>query len=346
MIRLSGIGKSFPGVVAPVLHDVTLEIGRGEIFGVIGASGAGKSTLVRLINLLERPTRGRIEVDGADVTEAQGPALRALRQKIGMVFQHFNLLTSRTVAGNVAYPLEIAGGQSKAGIARRVAELLQLVGLTDHADKYPRQLSGGQKQRVGIARALANKPNVLLCDEATSALDPQTTASVLDLLRDINRDLRVTIVLITHEMDVIRRACDQVVVLDKGRVVETGPVAEVFLHPTHPVTLGLVRQAEHDDTDASQVAHSGEGRLVRLTQTGPGARDALLARTFRKRGVDHALLAGRVGQIRDLPYAQFVARLTGGDIDAALTDLQANGVRVDHLDEAESPVPERLLHVV
>lgn len=350
MIRLERVTKNFAGKegAAAALDGVDLSVAKGEIFGVIGSSGAGKSTLVRLINLLERPSGGDVFVAGERVTEARGERLRALRRSIGMVFQHFNLLSARTVAGNVAYPLELTGEYGKAKISGRVAALLARVGLSEHAGKYPRQLSGGQKQRVGIARALACEPSVLLCDEATSALDPQTTGAVLDLLRQINRDLGVTIVLITHEMDVIRRTCDRVAVLDRGRVVEEGPVTDVFLHPRHPATLRLVREAEPDGGSLDAVAGADlGGRTVRLTFTGPAAHKPILGRIARENLVDYAILAGRVGHIRETPYAQFIVSLTGRDVAGAIAGLRASGVDVELQGGAPlAPPEERPRHVV
>ena len=239
MIRFMGVGKRFAGSTVAALDDVTLDIAGGEIFGVIGQSGAGKSTLVRLINALERPSVGRIEVDGIDVASLSAADLRALRRQIGMIFQNFGLLSSRTAAGNVSFPLEL-GGVPHDERQTKVAALLERVGLSDHAAKYPAQLSGGQKQRVGIARALATDPRILLCDEATSALDPETTRSVLALLRDLNRERGLTIVLITHEMAVVRAICDRVAVLDAGRVVETGTVEAVFAGGAHPATRRML----------------------------------------------------------------------------------------------------------
>ncbi|NRP22063.1 Methionine import ATP-binding protein MetN [Ensifer adhaerens] len=357
MVRLESISKSFAGKDGPVsaLDRIDLSIAKGEIFGIIGSSGAGKSTLVRLINLLERPTGGEVFVAGERVTDARGERLRELRRSIGMVFQHFNLLSARTVARNVAYPLELTGRYGKDEITEKVARLLARVGLSEHAHKYPRELSGGQKQRVGIARALACEPQVLLCDEATSALDPQTTGAVLDLLRQINRDLGVTIVLITHEMDVIRRTCDRVAVIDRGRVVEQGPVTDVFLHPRHPATLRLVREAEPDGGSLEAISASELGSsTVRLTFTGPNAHRPILGRIARENVVDYAILAGRVGHIREAPYAQFIVSLSGRDIAGAIAGLRASGVDVElqggpqtEQTAVTSPrVGERALHVV
>lgn len=350
MIRLEAVTKSFASKrgAAPALHGIDLSVGRGEIYGIIGASGAGKSTLVRLINLLERPSSGEVLIDGARVTDAKGTALSDLRRSIGMVFQHFNLLSGRTVAKNVAYPLELAGRLSRAEITAKVAALLDRVGLADHAQKYPRELSGGQKQRVGIARALANDPKVLLCDEATSALDPRTTGQVLDLLQEINRELGVTIVMITHEMEVIRRACDRVAVLEKGRVVEEGPVTTVFLHPAHPVTRALVREAEGDN---AVPATQATGQLLRLTLTGATAHQPILGRIARDFGSDFAILGGRVGHIRTTPYAQFAVALSGGNGGAAVAALRASGVTVELIGGGPTAAErggerERHLHVV
>lgn len=239
MIALDQVHKRYPGAGAAALNGVSLTVARGEVFGVIGASGAGKSTLIRLVNALEVPSGGRVSVEGIDLATLAPAGLRALRRRIGMIFQNFGLLSSRTVADNVAFPLKLAGVPRAARDAK-VAALLGRVGLADHAAKYPAQLSGGQKQRVGIARALATEPDILLCDEATSALDPETTRSVLDLLRALNRELGLTILLITHEMDVVRAVCDRVAVLDHGEIVESGRVADIFAGATHPATRRML----------------------------------------------------------------------------------------------------------
>jgi len=306
------------------LSAVSLSVEAGEVFGVIGASGAGKSTLIRLINGLETPTDGRVIVDSDDVAALGVEGLRVLRRRVGMIFQHFNLLSSKTVADNVAFPLRLAGVPA-AEVQRRTAELLARVGLEDQARKYPAQLSGGQKQRVGIARALATGPKVLLCDEATSALDPETTEQILDLISGLNRELGLTIVLITHEMDVVRRVCDRVAVLEAGRVVESGPVAEVFLHPVSPTARRFVREA-----DGEVGTHAGlDGRLVRLTFQGEATYKPILGAVARETGVDYSILGGRIHRLRDTPYGQLTLALTGGDLDAAVARLRAEGVRVD-----------------
>jgi D-methionine transport system ATP-binding protein len=249
-----------------------------------------------------------------------------------MIFQHFNLLSSKTVAANVAMPLELAGELSREQITQRVAELLARVGLSEHANKYPAQLSGGQKQRVGIARALSTNPKILLCDEATSALDPQTTAQVLQLLAEINRELGLTIVLITHEMDVIRRVCDQVAVMDGGVIVEQGPVAQVFLHPQHPTTRRFVQEDEQVDENEQRddFAHVS-GKILRLTFQGEATYAPLLGTVARETGVDYSILAGRIDRIKDTPYGQLTLALTGGDIDAALARFQAADVHLEVL---------------
>ncbi|HBP6692810.1 TPA: methionine ABC transporter ATP-binding protein, partial [Pseudomonas aeruginosa] len=300
--------------------------------GLIGHSGAGKSTLLRLINRLEEPSGGRILVEGEDVTALNAEGLRRFRQRVGMIFQHFNLLSSKTVADNIAMPLRLAGGFSRAEVDARVSELLARVGLSDHARKYPAQLSGGQKQRVGIARALACRPSILLCDEATSALDPQTTASVLQLLAEINRELKLTIVLITHEMDVIRRVCDQVAVMDGGAIVEQGDVADVFLHPQHPTTRRFVFEAERVDEDErhDDFAHV-PGLILRLTFRGEATYAPLLGTVARQTGVDYSILSGRIDRIKDTPYGQLTLALVGGDLEAAMSQLNAADVHVEVL---------------
>ncbi len=336
MIRLEKLQKTYRSgpreVVA--LHEVNLEVSNGEIFGIIGHSGAGKSTLIRLLNRLEAPDAGRIVIADTDVLTLNDSALRLFRQQVGMIFQHFNLLASKTVAENVAFPLRIAGWKSEKDICARVEEMLDLVGLADQNDKYPSQLSGGQKQRVGIARALANRPKLLLCDEATSALDPQTTQSILQLLLDINRRLGLTIVLITHEMDVIRSICDRVAVLDAGRIVESGPVTQVFLHPQHPTTRRFVQEAEHVDefSQDDDFAHV-TGSIVRLTFVGNATYKATLSQVIREHSLEFSILAGRIERIKATPCGQLVLAFDGAqtNIDDALASLERHDVNVEVL---------------
>ncbi|MBG4902022.1 methionine ABC transporter ATP-binding protein [Pseudomonas aeruginosa] len=334
MIEFHDVHKTYrvAGREIPALQPTRLNIQAGQIFGLIGHSGAGKSTLLRLINRLEEPSGGRILVEGEDVTALDAEGLRRFRQRVGMIFQHFNLLSSKTVADNIAMPLRLAGGFSRAEVDARVSELLARVGLSDHARKYPAQLSGGQKQRVGIARALACRPRILLCDEATSALDPQTTASVLQLLAEINRELKLTIVLITHEMDVIRRVCDQVAVMDGGAIVEQGDVADVFLHPQHPTTRRFVFEAERVDEDErhDDFAHV-PGLILRLTFRGEATYAPLLGTVARQTGVDYSILSGRIDRIKDTPYGQLTLALVGGDLEAAMSQLNAADVHVEVL---------------
>ncbi|MBD9398944.1 methionine ABC transporter ATP-binding protein [Pseudomonas sp. PDM11] len=333
MIDFHQVHKAYrvSGRDIPALQPCDLHIERGEVFGIIGHSGAGKSTLLRLINRLEEPSGGRIDIDGVDVTALGSDGLRKFRQQVGMIFQHFNLLSSKTVAANVGMPLKLAGVPARE-IDQRVAALLDRVGLKDHASKYPAQLSGGQKQRVGIARALATRPKILLCDEATSALDPQTTAAVLQLLAEINRELGLTIVLITHEMDVIRRVCDRVAVMDAGMIVEQGPVAEVFLHPQHATTKRFVQEAEHvDENDQRDDFAHVQGRILRLTFIGESTYSPVLGQVARETGIDYSILAGRIDRIKDTPYGQLTLALTGGDINAALARFEAADVHLEVL---------------
>ena len=297
-----------------------MTVREGEVFGIIGRSGAGKSTLIRMLNLLERPTTGQVWLRGQDITPLSEAELRQVRRGIGMVFQHFNLLRSRTVLDNVRFPLKLAGMNKEAQL-ERAREVLSLVGLSDQENKYPGQLSGGQQQRVGIARALANHPHLLLCDEATSALDPETTQSVLRLLRDINAKLGLTIVMITHGMDVIRAACDRVAVIEAGRIAESGDVIDVFLHPRHEVTQSLLSESGMDAEGWRALADTTAGRLVRLSFRGEATAQPMLSRISRELGLDLSILHGTVGRIKETPYGQLVVAVQGGE--QALMQLPA-----------------------
>ena len=299
MIRVENVSKTYTGKQGTVeaVKDVSLEISRGEIFGVIGFSGAGKSTLIRLLNGLETVTSGHIYINEKDITTLKRKELLKERQKIAMIFQHFNLLWSRTVEENIAFSLEIAG-VPKAERKAKVAELIDLVGLTGREKSYPSQLSGGQKQRVGIARALANDPEVLLCDEATSALDPKTTKDILKLLVEINQELGLTIVLITHEMHVVRQICHRVAVMEEGRVVESGEVIEVFKNPQQPITKQFVGEERVDDEIDEVFNHLSTslrpGVAVRIQYLGDRTGDAVLSEAIRKLDVTVSILQAKV----------------------------------------------------
>lgn len=344
MIELRNLSQRFPGPGGWVeaLRNVNLTIPQGEVFGIIGRSGAGKSTLVRTINLLTRPTEGNVVVGGRDLMLLSASALREARREIGMIFQHFNLLSSRTVFDNVALPLELAGA-SRADIEAAVLPLLDLVGLSAQKDRYPAQISGGQKQRVGIARALASQPKVLLSDEATSALDPETTRSILDLLKRINRELGLTIVLITHQMEVIKQVCDRVAVLDAGRVVEEGRVIDVFLQPHHEVTRALIGDVIAQELPPALKARvaerlkTGSGHLLRLAFTGSGVDQPILSETIRRYELDFNILHGQIDEIQGQAFGS-LAVLAGGEpgkVGQALAFLREQGVVVEELSYVE-----------
>jgi D-methionine transport system ATP-binding protein len=340
IIRFESVRKEFPaakgqsGFVA--LQDLSLAVPRGSITGIIGRSGAGKSTLVRLVNGLERPSAGQVIVDGVDVAGMNEPALRGIRRSVGMIFQHFNLLSSRTAFDNIALPLEIAGMGAR-DIRARVAPLLDLVGLGDKAKRYPAELSGGQKQRVGIARALATEPKVLLSDEATSALDPETTRSVLALLRQINAELGLTVLLITHEMQVVREVANRVAVLDAGRVVEEGDLYSVFARPQHPVTRAFlegvtgVRLPAFVTERLTDTAGPDTAAVVKIVFTGPTATDPILAALGRELNVDVNILAGAVDEIAGKPFGTLVVSLPEASLAPALAFIAARGLSAEVL---------------
>ena len=319
MIELAHVSKDFGKGQQQVhaVRDVSLSIDKGEIFGIIGFSGAGKSTLVRCINLLERPTAGTVTVDGKEVTALTAQELRQTRKKIGMIFQHFNLMPSRTVAGNVAYPLR-GSGLSKKETADKVMRLLELVGIGDKADAYPSQLSGGQKQRVAIARALANDPNVLLCDEATSALDPQTTKSILRLLKQLNESLGITIVLITHEMAVVKEICRRVAVMEHGRVVEQGEVFNVFADPKQEITKNFIhttsnlQKIEELVAENSPVVQLQPGEVVvRLSYLQKNVSAPLISAVSQKLGISLNIIFADITIVQDAPIGGTVTIIHG-----------------------------------
>lgn len=312
-VRFIGVGKTYQGQEGPVqaLHGIDLSVQRGEIFGIIGRSGAGKSSLIRTINRLEQPSSGRVLIDQVDIGEFDEDRLVQLRRRIGMIFQHFNLMSAKTVWQNVELPLRVAGVEQGAR-HRKVTELLDLVGLADKHHVYPAQLSGGQKQRVGIARALVHDPQILLCDEATSALDPETTESILALLRDINRRLGLTVILITHEMAVIRDICDRVVVLEQGQVVEQGPVWQVFGDPRHEVSKTLLAPLQHGVPAELQArlhpqqAFPTEALVLSLRLNGTDGEEPDLSALFHSLGGRVSLLQGGVERIQGRALGQLV----------------------------------------
>lgn len=344
MIELTHISKNFVsgGRTVHAVQDVSLSIGKGEIFGIIGFSGAGKSTLVRCINLLERPTSGSVTVDGKEMTALSARELRQARKKIGMIFQHFNLMPSRTVFGNVAYPLR-GSGLSREQIADKVHRLLELVGIGDKAEAYPKQLSGGQKQRVAIARALANDPNVLLCDEATSALDPQTTKAILRLLKDLNEKLGITVVIITHEMAVVKEICDRVAVMEHGRVVEQGEVFNVFADPRQEITRSFIhttsnlRKIEELIEEDSPVVQLKPGELiVRLSYIQRNVSEPLISTVSRKFDITLNIIFSDIAIVQNAPIGGTVAIISGEreQITQAIAYLIEKNVGVEVIRDA------------
>ena len=339
-IRFSGVGKAFEGPGGALVHalkDVTLSVEPGSICGIIGRSGAGKSTLLRMVNGLERPTSGTVTVAGRDVGRAEGAALRAIRREVGMIFQHFNLLASRTVAGNIALPLEIAG--TPAGdIRARVADLIARVGLDGLQDRYPAELSGGQKQRVGIARALATRPRVLLSDEATSALDPETTQTVLRLLADINRDLGLTILLITHEMGVVRDIASHMAVIEGGRIVESGLTYGIFTRPAHPTTrsfLGGVTGLTLPGFIAGRMLDrrpdGPSEEVIRVTFAGNHATDPMLSRLATELGIASNILAGAIEEVGPHPFGNLLISVDAARGAQARAYLERHGLLTEVL---------------
>ena len=344
MIELTHISKNFAsgGRTVHAVQDVSLSIGKGEIFGIIGFSGAGKSTLVRCINLLERPTSGSVTVDGKEMTALSARELRQARKKIGMIFQHFNLMPSRTVFGNVAYPLR-GSGLSGEQIEDKVHRLLELVGIGDKAEAYPKQLSGGQKQRVAIARALANDPNVLLCDEATSALDPQTTKAILRLLKDLNEKLGITVVIITHEMAVVKEICDRVTVMEHGRVVEQGEVFNVFADPRQEITRSFIhttsnlRKIEELIEEDSPVVQLKPGELiVRLSYIQRNVSEPLISTVSRKFDITLNIIFSDIAIVQNAPIGGTVAIISGerAQITQAMQYLSEKNVGVEVIRDA------------
>ena len=341
MIKLNNITKIFtlPDKKLTALDNVSLHVPKGQICGVIGASGAGKSTLIRCVNLLERPTHGAVVIDDVDLTQLSDAELVKTRRQIGMIFQHFNLLTSRTVFENVALPLELEN-KSKAEIQEKTTALLALVGLSDKHNVYPANLSGGQKQRVAIARALASDPKVLLCDEATSALDPATTQSILKLLKEINRTLGITILLITHEMEVVKRICDQVAVIDKGRLIEQGTVSEIFSNPKTELaqefissTFHMTLPEEYLENLSDTPKHAKSYPIIKFEFTGRSVDAPLLSQASKKFGVELSILTSQIDYAGGVKFGFTIAEVEGDEdaITQTKVYLMENNVRVEVL---------------
>lgn len=335
LIRFENVAKVYESGDRKVnaLNGISLSVEKGEIYGVIGFSGAGKSSLIRCVNLLERPTAGKVYVDGQDITAVSPAEVRQIRRKIGMVFQHFNLLNSKTVFANVAMPLLLAK-VPKDEIKKRVTELLEFVGLADKAQHYPDQLSGGQKQRVGIARALSTQPSILLCDEATSALDPQTTDSILGLLKKINEEYRITILMITHEMGVIRQICDRVAVIEEGKIIEEGSVFEVFSRPETETARNFVRSVMHDEIPDSitKILQESRGtrRIYKVVFLGETAGKPLLSEIAKTFNVHVNVLFGNITELQGTPFGNLIVEFQGDqqEIKKALNYIDAQNVNV------------------
>ena len=344
MIEFTHVSKDFGSgeKMVRAVRDVSLTIQDGEIFGIIGFSGAGKSTLVRCINLLARPTNGTVVVDGKEMTALSPKELRLARRKIGMIFQHFNLMPSRTVFGNVAYPLQ-GQGLSKQAIQNKVRKLLKLVDIADKETAYPSQLSGGQKQRVAIARALANDPKVLLCDEATSALDPQTTKAILTLLKDLNQKLNLTIVMITHEMAVVKEICDHVAIMEHGQMVEQGEVFSLFADPKQPITQNFIRttsnlqKIEELIAEGSPVVQLQPGEvIVRLSYIQKNVSEPLISTLSQRFQISLNIIFADIEIVQDAPIGGTVAILSGEreQITKAMEYLIEKNVGVEVLKDA------------
>ena len=341
MIELVDVNKTFTlkNMNVEACKNINLKINDGDIFGIIGFSGAGKSTLVRCINLLERPTSGKVLIDGVDITTLKEAELREVRKKIGMIFQHFNLMRSRTVAENIAYPLK-KSGLSKQRIDQKVRSLLELVGLSEKENVYPSELSGGQKQRVAIARALANDPKVLLCDEATSALDPQTTSSILKLLKEVNQKMGITIVLITHEMAVIKEICNRVAVMEKGNVVESGNILDIFSNPVADMTIDFIDSTNpitkvydliEDDAEIVRV-HKGQ-ELLKLTFGTEETKQSMISQMSKKYNVDFNIVFANVETIQQCALGSLIVMLEGDstDMEKAVAEIRESNVKVEVL---------------
>jgi D-methionine transport system ATP-binding protein len=337
-IELKNIYKTFErkGQKIEALRDISLQVEKGDIYGVIGYSGAGKSTLIRMVNYLERPTRGQVLVEGAPLDRLTSSELRGLRKRIGMIFQHYNLLETRTVYDNIAVPLVLLK-QDKNKIRERVTELLDYIGLSEKARSYPKELSGGQKQRVGIARALASNPSILLCDEVTSALDPQTTKSILELLKGINRQYRITILMITHEMSAIQQICNRVAVMENGEIIESGTVLDVFGNPRKPTTQSFVQtvlQTSVPQSIQKTLAPQKDSRLFKLRFIGQNAAEPVVGYLMKNFEIQANILFAGMSEIQDTTVGTMVLQIQGKDetVGRAVEFLGSKGVEVQEVD--------------
>ena len=342
MIKFENIYKTFAsrGGNVQALSDISLEVKKGDIFGVIGFSGAGKSTLIRMVNALEKPTSGRVFVEGKDISSYRGRELRNFRHNIGIIFQHVNLLENKSVFENIALPLVLLG-EKKAVIRERVKELLTFVELEEKENSYPSELSGGQKQRVGIARALASKPSILLCDEATSALDPKTTEAILALLQKVNRELNITILMITHQMNVIQQICNKVAVLERGKIIEQGSVIDVFGSPKSETTRGFVRTVINDQLPQPVKeylrSYSGPQKVYRLRFDGSNADNPVMADAIAASGARISIICGIVTVLEGKVIGFQTAQITGSEeeIDSCLKYLDSRGIKRQEVDFRE-----------
>ncbi|PAF54577.1 methionine ABC transporter ATP-binding protein [Helicobacter sp. 13S00482-2] len=331
MIELKNITKTYPNGFCAI-KKLDLEVKAGDIMGIIGYSGAGKSTLIRIINRLEDPSSGEITIDGCDILELNSRELQKTRQKIGMIFQHFNLLSSRDVFGNVAFALEIAGWE-KQKISKRVYELLDLVGLKEKVNFYPSQLSGGQKQRVAIARALANHPKILLCDEATSALDTKTTKSILDLLKDIQKKFNLTVVLITHQIEVVKEICNQMCVMSDGEIIERGLVHEVFANPNHEVTKELISYLPPTDKSLILSHIKTQNQVYKIVFSGENTDEPLISDVIKRFGVDANILSGNIEELATQNVGYLIIEFSGDNIAQSLEYLKQKGLNIQKLEK-------------
>ncbi len=335
MIEIKNLSKTYISKEKSfeALKDINLSIGHGDIFGIIGLSGAGKSTLVRCINMLERPTSGEIFIDGKDIVKVGAKELRSMRKNIGMIFQHFNLLMNSTVYDNIAFPLKISGYRREE-IDKKVKKLLDVVDLEDKSNSYPSELSGGQKQRVGIARALANDPEIILCDEATSALDPNTTQSILELLKKINKKFNITIIIITHEMDVIKKICNKVAVLEQGSLVEEGDVVSVFSNPKTDILRSFLQENKYDIPENVLSTEKNKGieeKVLRIDFIGARSKEPIISKMIKKFDVDVSILSGNIENIQDTNLGYLIIKICGKEesVTKSINYLKDINLRVE-----------------